>query len=111
MTDGAISDRDAIEIVEHILTFSQVYFFAFRVPRNRFRFWRFLLLVLRIQRADENKLINGNFSKVQIKSVLGTTANADNVGHWRRELVSHFREPDGQPFLEEDKVLGGRKVG
>jgi hypothetical protein len=48
---------------------------------------------------------------VQIKSVLGTTANADNVGHWRRELVSHFREPDGQPFLEEDKVLGGRKVG
>jgi hypothetical protein len=101
MIAGSISDSDAIEIIEHLLAFSKVYFAAFRMPRDRIRFWRFLLLVLRIERESLGKPIRGHFSTSEVQGVLGATAKADNVRHWRQWLVSHFREPDGMPFLED----------
>jgi hypothetical protein len=101
MAGASISDRDAAKAIQHILSLSAVYFSAFRFPRNRLRMWRFLLLVLGLESKDEEKHIRGDFSELEIKSVLGDTVDSGNVGHWRRELVSHFRQPDGPPFLEE----------
>ncbi len=101
MTADSISNSEAIEIIEHLLSFSKVYFAAFRMPRDRVRFWRFLLLVLRIERKNPGTPIRGDFSTSEVKVVLGATAKPDNVRHWREWLVSHFREPDGEPFLED----------
>jgi hypothetical protein len=101
MSGTSISDRDAAKIIFHILSLSAIYFSAFRYPRNRLRMWRFLLLVLGLENEDEEKLIRGDFTELEIKSVLGDPVDSENVGHWRRELVSHFRQPDGAPFLEE----------
>lgn len=101
MSGTSISDRDAAKIIQHILSLSAIYFSAFRFPRNWLRMWRFLLLVLGLESEDEEKLIRGDFTELEIKSVLGDTVDSGNVGHWRRELVSHFGLPDGAPFLEE----------
>jgi hypothetical protein len=102
MGEVVLSDKDAFGIVETVLSFSKVYFAAFRVPRHRLRFWRFLLLVLRIERENPGKPIRGNFSRTEIKAVLGDTASPDNVRHWREALVDHFCEPGGPLFLNTE---------
>lgn len=99
---SGVSDAALAEGVDHVLKFSRCFFEAFGVKRDRVRYWRLLGLMLRKEREDPEGKVRRDFSKEDIEFVLGTTADASNVPHWRREFVRIFRGPAGA-FLEEVK--------
>jgi hypothetical protein len=91
-------DEAAAEVTGHLLRFSRAFYEAFRIRRNRVRFWRLLLLLLEKENAAQEGKIEDAFSLDEVQGVLGWSRPPDNLDQWRRQLITQFADSRG-PFL------------
>ena len=94
-----LADLELVEELEHVGRFSRSYFNAFKVHRERMRFWKTMILVLDKEQQHPKGRIKGNFSSEDIEFVSGEAP--DDLPRARKEIVERFSDANGEPFLEE----------
>lgn len=87
-----------VEEVRHSLAFSHAFFDAFKAKKDRVRFWRFLVLVLK--RTAKTPTMDNDFSWAEIEEIVGERIT--QTTYWRKELIRKFKNNKGQ-FLKRKK--------